>query len=67
MDLSFIKTFPIRESVNVEFRAESFNLANTASFATPNATLQTGTFGSITALSAAYNPRLIQFALKLSF
>jgi hypothetical protein len=67
LDLSFVKTFPIREAVNLEFRAEGFNITNTANFATPNATLQTGTFGTITALSPAYNPRLIQFALKLSF
>jgi hypothetical protein len=53
--------------VQAEFRAEGFNITNTANFSTPNATLQTGTFGTITALSPAYTPRLFQFALKLSF
>jgi hypothetical protein len=67
VDLSFVKTFLVKEGVNVEFRAEGFNITNTANFATPNATLGSGTLGSITALSAAYTPRLIQFALKLNF
>jgi hypothetical protein len=67
LDLSLVKDFPIHESVQAEFRAEGFNITNTANFSTPNATLQTGTFGTITALSPAYTPRLFQFALKLSF
>ena len=68
LDMSLIKDFPIHESLQAEFRAEAFNVTNTANFATPNATLQTtSNFGQITALSPAYNPRLFQFALKLTF
>jgi hypothetical protein len=67
IDMSVVKDFPIRESLQAEFRAEAFNITNTTNFSTPNATLQTSTFGTITALSPAYNPRLFQFALKLMF
>ena len=67
VDLSAFKTFPIRDRYNLEFRAESFNLTNTANFATPNASLGGSNFGAITSLSTAYQPRQFQFALKLTF
>jgi outer membrane receptor protein involved in Fe transport len=67
VDLSLIKLFPIREAMNLEFRAEAFNITNTANFATPVATRGSATFGVLNAMSASYNPRLYQFALKLDF
>jgi hypothetical protein len=67
VDLSLVKQFPIHESVNLEFRAEGFNITNTANFSTPNVTVQTGSYGTITAMSPAYSPRVLQFALKLLF
>ncbi len=39
LDLIVTKRFPIKESANVEFRAEMFNLLNHANFANPPATL----------------------------
>jgi hypothetical protein len=67
VDFSLIKTFPIHEATNLEFRAEGYNITNTANFATPNASLSNATFGKITAMSTAYTPRVLQFALKLAF
>jgi outer membrane receptor protein involved in Fe transport len=67
VDFSLIKTFPIHESTNLEFRAEGYNITNTANFATPNASLGPATFGKITAMSGIYTPRVLQFALKLGF
>jgi hypothetical protein len=68
VDLSLIKPFPIRESAHLDFRAEVFNITNTANFSTPNVTVQTtSTYGTITAMSPAYTPRVIQFALKLVY
>jgi Carboxypeptidase regulatory-like domain/TonB dependent receptor-like, beta-barrel/TonB-dependent Receptor Plug Domain len=81
VDFSIIKRFPIRESKDIEFRAEFFNLFNHVNFANPvsnfNAVplssidpntgqiISPGDFGRITATSN--NPRLIQFALKYNF
>ena len=82
VDFSVTKRFPIRESKNLELRAEFFNLFNQVNFANPisnlNALLSSG--GSIDAngriinpgdfgriTSTSNNPRLIQFAVKLNF
>ena len=83
VDFSVIKRFPLRESRNIEFRAEFFNLFNHVNFANPISNLNAvqssggsvnrdtgriddpGDFGRI--VSTSNNPRLIQFALKLSF
>jgi hypothetical protein len=35
LDLSLFKSFPIREGVSVELRAECFNFSNTPNFANP--------------------------------
>jgi hypothetical protein len=67
VDMSLIKNFPIHEATHVEFRAEAFNITNTANFATPVATLGSSTFGQLTATSSGYTPRVFQFALKLVF
>lgn len=67
VDFSLIKQFPITEAANVEFRAEGYNITNTSNFATPGASLGTGTFGKVTAMSTGYTPRVLQFALKLLF
>ena len=67
LDVSLTKDFPIRETVSLQFRAESFNVTNTPNFAEPNTTLGSPTFGQITSTATGSNPRLLQFALRLSF
>ncbi len=67
LNLSFLKSFHVTESKQLEFRAESFNLTNTPNFANPNTALGSSTFGTVSALSVFANPRQIQFALKLLF
>lgn len=64
MDFALIKRTPIRETINLEFRAEVFNLTNTPPLNAPNIVLGTPGFGSIT---AAGDPRVMQLALKLNF
>jgi hypothetical protein len=67
-DLSVIKRFSMRwprESTQLEFRSEFFNAFNHPQFADPDVEFTSPTFGQITA--TAVNPRVIQFALKLSF
>ena len=65
LDLSLFKNFPIRENYRIQFRAESYNLTNTASFANPNSALGNAAFGTIS--STLGTPRQIQLALKLLF
>lgn len=63
-DLAIIKRTPIRETLNLEFRGEIFNLTNTPPLVSPNAVLGNPGFGSIT---SAGDPRVVQMALKLNF
>ena len=68
LDLSLFKQFPISESTRLEFRAEVFNLTNTPMFGYPGQLdfLNPVQFSSITSVrDGAYDPRQIQFALKL--
>lgn len=67
VDLSAFKDFNITESKLIQFRAETFNISNTPSFANPNATLGNGQYGQITGLNVNYTPREFQFVLKLLF
>ena len=64
-DFSASKKWAITESVALAFRAEFFNIFNRVQFSPPNTQPGSATFGQVT---AQYNqPRLIQFALRLSF
>lgn len=66
LDLSLNKRTLIRDGVIAEFRAQAFNLTNTPNFANPASDVgTTSTFGVIS--STVGNPRILQFALKLSF
>ena len=64
-DLSLIKHFRIREQMNVEFRAEMFNIFNRPQFAIPDIKFGSATFGRIT--STVGPPRYMQMALKFNF
>ncbi len=67
-DIALLKRFPIpwpRENTSLEFRSEFFNAFNHGQFADPDTGYGDATFGQIS--STSVNPRLIQFALKLSF
>ncbi|MGI4829422.1 MAG: TonB-dependent receptor domain-containing protein [Janthinobacterium lividum] len=72
VDLSLFKDFPVTERVNLQFRAEAFDLSNTPNYYIPNnnpGNLQLGnsTFGTVTTYDPNYTPREIQFALKATF
>jgi hypothetical protein len=67
VDFSAGKNFAIRENLTLQFRGEFFNLTNTPNFAIPNGVglvVGTPTFGKVT---AAADPRVVQFGLKLLF
>jgi len=65
VDLNASKSFPLFEDVNLQFRAEFFNILNHTNYSNPDNGVQDGTFGQI--LTAAGPGREIQFALKVVF
>ncbi len=70
VDLSLFKRFAITERVNLQFRAECFNIENRANFGTPNSTVFSNgaispTAGLIT--NTVTSSRQMQFGLKLIF
>jgi hypothetical protein len=70
-DLALLKDTRIRESLNLQFRAEFFNIFNRANFGLPVSGAFSGTgtpnsqFGKITSIVGT--PRQVQLALKLIF
>lgn len=72
VDFGLIKRTPVTENVNIEFRAEAFNVFNHTNFFIPvDATtemsrqnINSATFGQIT---QTFDPRILQFAVKLNF
>jgi hypothetical protein len=65
LDFSLMRDFSLVERAALQFRWEVFNLTNTPMFSQPNANLSSGGVGSITSLAG--DPRVMQFALRLSF
>ena len=79
-DFSAFKNFPIHEAVSLQFRAEFFNIFNHPNFNAPNfggngvtaiggsGTFTNAAFGRIgSTRDAPFDPRQIQFALKLYY
>jgi hypothetical protein len=64
-DFNAAKTFPLFENLNLQFRAEFFNILNHTNYSNPDNGVQDGAFGQI--LTAAGPGRQVQFALKLVF
>jgi len=64
VDWGLYKNFNITEALKLQFRSEFFNLFNHTNFGNPSATVTGTTFGQIW---GAGDPRIIQFALRLSF
>jgi hypothetical protein len=72
LDLSVLKTTRLSERINLQFRAEFFNILNRANFGSPNAVVFSSasstpapTAGVITSTSTT--SRQIQFGLKLQW
>ena len=67
-NISISKTFPIKEQVRIDFRAEAFNAFNRVRFGTGSLSLQSNQFGQLTGAGDLLNsPRSMQVALKLYF
>ena len=72
VDLSLFKDFPLTERFALQFRAEAFDISNTPDYYIPNNNvgnqeLGNATYDTVTTYDPNYNPRQLQFALKLTF
>lgn len=79
VDLSVARKFPIRETWNLQFRADAFNVLNHPNFANPLALVEFGSFylssqamlnqglGGLTPLFQQGGKRSLQLSLKLTF
>jgi hypothetical protein len=68
VDAVMVKNFVVavkRREITTQFRAECFNLFNTPRFGSPNGTVTSAAFGTVT--SQANTSRQFQFALKIKF
>jgi hypothetical protein len=65
IDFTLSKRIAFREGLNVEFRAEAFNLLNWVNFGAPDSNVGDPGFGIISSTSTS--PRILQMAIKLSF
>ena len=68
-DMGLIKHFPVKEKLQMEFRADAFNVFNHTNFGLPGAAgtadiTSPSTFGVI---SSDAGPRVLQLALRLDF
>lgn len=83
LDLSLFRSFRVRERINLQFRAEAFNISNTPHFANPGANVSNlllnpdgsvKSLGSYTVISATtgtgregIDQRQLRFGLRISF
>jgi hypothetical protein len=65
LDCSLFRRFPLGDRLQLEFRAEAFNVTNSVVFASPANVINAAGFGVVT--STANTPRQLQVALKLTF
>ena len=63
-DAALSRTFQLRETQKLEFRAEAFNITNSLRMDNPTTNLNSNTFGQVTSVK---DPRIMQFALKYVF
>jgi len=64
-DFSVLKDFRIHENIGLQFRSELFNALNHPNMQDPQMTVNGPEFGQV--LTKISDPRVIQFALRLSF
>jgi hypothetical protein len=62
--MAIFKEFHLTENNYFEFRAEAFNTLNHTNPQNPNATLGNANYGKVT---AAYDPRIMELALRYRF
>ena len=64
VNVSVYKNFPVLERLNLQFRAEAFNVLNRPNYDEIDAGLGDGSYGQVL---SAHDPRIMEFAAKLIF
>jgi hypothetical protein len=67
IDFSVFRRFPIGKKVNLELRAEAFNLTNTPHFSNPNGNVNSGAFMTITGTSNNSPERQFRLGARIQF
>jgi hypothetical protein len=67
IDLSLFRRFPIGQKLNLELRAEAFNLTNTPHFSNPNGDVNDGAFMTITGTSNNSPERQFRLGARIQF
>jgi hypothetical protein len=66
-DMALLKDTRITESMQVQFRAEAFNIFNHAQFMNPSGNINNTGAGGFGFVTSARDPRIMQLALKFLF
>ena len=66
-DMALLKDTQLTERMQLQFRAEAFNLFNHAQFNNPSGNFDNSIVGGFGYVTSANNPRIMQLALKLLF
>ena len=64
VDVALIRRVPVHAGASIEVRAEVFNVLNTPNLGAPGAVQGAASFGTI---ASAFDPRVVQLALKFLF
>ena len=70
LDLGLFRTFKLSQSVNLQFRAEGFNMTNTPHFSNPNGNVNSSNFGKILSTDSSWamgRSRQFRFGFRLTF
>lgn len=70
LDLSLFRTFKLRPTVDLQFRAEGFNITNTPHFSQPNGNVNSSNFGRILSTDDGWamgRSRQFRLGFRLSF
>jgi hypothetical protein len=67
IDAALLKNIRLTERLNLQFRAEAFNMFNHENFAPPNTNINSSTFGVLSSTATGEGARQMQIALRLEF
>jgi hypothetical protein len=67
LDLSVVRSFPIRGSQRLEARVDASNVTDTTKFGNPTNSITSGNFMRVLSLNPSYAERQVRLALRFSF